>query len=570
MATQLPTVERGMTGGLKKISRYLLASAGVIGIFVAAPEAKAQSQADLQQIQAQIQQMQATIQALQKQVADAKAQAAAANATAASAGSSDLDLKVKWKGAPELSSADGKFKMKVRGRLEVDYNDVNQDTPITTFPDVSATELRRARLGVEGILWYDWKYVFEVDFANDVTRVKDAYLQYQGFKIWDDPLLLRIGNFKTFNTFEDETSDRFVDTMERAAFINAWDIDRQIGASAMYYTDHYGLAAGIFGQRAGGVNDAPLFAGFTGDEDVTFAARAFAAPINREVNSLPQVLFFGASVRDRQAGDDQTFFRYGPNARGADLHLANAPINTGFIGDEDTFWGLEAAGLWGPFAIQGEYAQLDVDLPGRTLIRNNGSAGTPQAFNPFVGVSDPTFTGWYVEGSWFFGGHKTYEEDGRWGRPKVNNPMFHGSGGWGALQIVGKYDVLEMGDVGHLVDAGFQGSSSTLNFVGACGLTNLFPGVSAVDDGGPNGFDNRATGKLAECGDMKTWVVGVNWWMTEYMRLMFQYSQSDLSDFVRTPANTENGGTGTNLRNAQNGFDDGTFRGFGMRMQVDW
>ena len=34
---------------------------------------------------------------------------------------------------------------------------------------------------------------------------------------------------------------------------------------------------------------------------------------------------------------------------------------------------------------------------------------------------------------------------------------------------------------------------------------------------------------------MKTWVVGVNWWMTEYMRLMFQYSQSDLSGYPTTP-----------------------------------
>src|SRR5262245_13089041 len=194
-----------MTGGLKKINRYLLASAGVIGIFVAAPEAKAQTQPDLQQIQAQIQQMQATIQALQKQVEDAKAQAAAANVAAASAGSSDLDLKVKWKGAPELSSSDGKFKMKIRGRVEVDYNQANQDTRKTSFPDVSGTELRRARLGVEGVLWYDWKYLLEFDLANDAVRVRDAYLEYQGFKIAEDPLLLRIGNFKTFNTFEEET-----------------------------------------------------------------------------------------------------------------------------------------------------------------------------------------------------------------------------------------------------------------------------------------------------------------------------------------------------------------------------
>ena len=52
--------------------------------------------------------MQATIQALQKQVQDAKAQAAAATTAAANAGKSDLDLKVKWKGAPELSSEDGR------------------------------------------------------------------------------------------------------------------------------------------------------------------------------------------------------------------------------------------------------------------------------------------------------------------------------------------------------------------------------------------------------------------------------------------------------------------------------
>ena len=548
-----------MNGGLGKMNRYLLAGASVIGLLaIGAPEAKAQN---MQEIQAQIDQMQATIKALQKQVQDAKAQASAAQTTADSAKGSDLDLKVKWKGAPELSSGDGKFKMKVRGRLEVDYNHVDQDTRITTFPDVSATELRRARLGVEGILWYDWKYVLEVDFANDAVRMKDAYLQYQGFKIADNPLLLRIGNFKTFNTFEDETSDRFVDTMERASFINAWDIERQIGAAVMYYAEHFGLAAGIFGERFPSTADAPLFTGFTGDEDLTFAARAFASPINRELNGVPEVLHFGASVRTRQAGDDQPFLRYGPNARGTDLHLANAPINTGFIGDEDTFWGLEAAALWGPFSLQSEYGHLDVDLPGGTLIRNNGSAGTPLAPNPFTGVSDPEFNGWYVEGSWFFGGHKTYEEDGRWGRPKVNNPMFHGSGGWGGLQIVGKYDVLEMGDTGAFVPAGLQGGG-TANFVGACATSQLFPGVGAVST---PAVTNDQTLRVAQCGDMKTWIVGANWWMTEYMRLMFQYSQSDLSGFVATPA-----GNGTNLVTSRNGFDGATERGFGMRMQVDW
>ena len=546
-----------MIGGLGKLSRYLLAGTGVIGLLASGvPEAKAQ---DLKAIQAQINAMQDTIKALQKQVQDAKSQAAAANTAAANASGSDLDLKVKWKGAPELSSGDGKFKIKVRGRLETDYNNVNQDTPITGFPDVSATELRRARLGVEGILFFDWKYVLEVDFANDSVSMKDAYLQYQGFKISDEPLLFRIGNFKTPNTFEDETSDRFVDTMERAAFINAWDIERQIGFMTAYYAPHVNLAAGIFGQRFASTTNAPLFTGFNGDEDTTFAARVGWAPINREVNSVTQVLHVGGSYRLREAGDDQPYFQYGPRAKGADLNLANAPINTGRIGEEDTFWGLEAAGLWGPFSLQGEYARLNVDLPGGSLIRSNNSVGTPSALNPFIGVPNPEYTGWYIEGSWFFGGHKTYKNEGVWDRPVVNNPMFHGSGGWGALQIVGKYDVLDMGDSENLVPAGFQGGTN-LNFVGACAITPLFPGVNAVPaDASAN------PGKVAECGDMKTWVVGVNWWMTPYMRLMFNYAESDLSGYPTTPA-----GSGTNLIEAKNGFDGATVRGFGMRAQVDW
>jgi phosphate-selective porin OprO/OprP len=91
----------------------LLAGAGAVGLWgsgVTSAGAQ-QSAQELQAIQAQIEQMQATIKALQKQVQDAQAQAGAAQAAAESGGKSDLDLKVKWKGAPEFSSADGKFKM---------------------------------------------------------------------------------------------------------------------------------------------------------------------------------------------------------------------------------------------------------------------------------------------------------------------------------------------------------------------------------------------------------------------------------------------------------------------------
>ncbi|MGH9808855.1 MAG: OprO/OprP family phosphate-selective porin, partial [Terriglobia bacterium] len=427
---------------------------------------------DLKAIQSQIDSLQATVKALQKQVEDAKAQAAAAKTAAAGSKTDDVDLQVKWKGAPELSSKDGKFKLKVRGRVEAEYENVNQDTPITTFPDVSATEIRRARLGMEGIVFYDWKYILEVDFANDDARVRDAYLQYQGFKIAGTPLYFRVGNFKTPNSFENITSELYIDAMERAAFINAWELDRHVGFMTAYWTDHFGLAAGIFGeggsQSTGSISNTPFFPGFIGDENLTFAARATVAPVNREVNGVPQVLAFGASVRTREVGDDASYLQY--RARGADFHMTNFAVNTGRISDGDTFWGLEAAALVGPFSLQGEYGHLDVDLPGGSFIRNNSAAGTPTAPNPFIGIPDPEQTGWYVEGGWFFGGHKTYNKEGRWDRPKIDNPMqWSEHSGWGAVQLFGRYDVLDMSDTGN------NAINTTFNLVGTCQASLLWP-----------------------------------------------------------------------------------------------
>jgi hypothetical protein len=119
------------------------------------------------------------------------------------------------------------------------------------------------------------------------------------------------------------------------------------------------------------------------------------------------------------------------------------------------------------------------------------------------------------------------------------------------LQLAGKYDVLDQSDIGN------NGATAGLNpsFVGACATTTLFPGVTTTP----------ATAKVAECGEMKTWVVAANWWMTDYMRLIFQYSESDLGGYPITPLSDVRDFDGSKA-----GFDGATIRGFGMRAQVDW
>ena len=114
----------------RDIAPYLISSSVIALLAASTSGANAASN---EQLEAQLQAMQAQIQQLQRQIEENKAaassaraaaarseaaqSAAAESAAAAQAAASkgggekekdDLDLKVKWKGAPELSSKDGK------------------------------------------------------------------------------------------------------------------------------------------------------------------------------------------------------------------------------------------------------------------------------------------------------------------------------------------------------------------------------------------------------------------------------------------------------------------------------
>ena len=518
-----------MIGGLIRNSgRFLLAGASAIAVLAASASGAGA---------ATLEELEAAIADLQQQVKEAKAAAAAAQAAAANAGGGDLDLKVKWKGAPELSSSDGKFSFKVRGRLQTDYNGIDQDFDVTGRPDVSAFELRRARLGVEGVVFYNVAYKFEVDFANDVTAIKDAYVEYNGLA---DGLSLRAGNFKTPNSIDEMTSSRFLTFLERAAFVEAWALDRQIGGGVIYAKDHFTLSAGIFGPEP---FEDELFL-----QDVkTGAARLTVAPINREVNGVHQVLHLGASWRGRWNAEDRRsptsgstvnpfndeLFRY--RTRGADLHLADRFVSTPQIFDEDQFWGLEAAAIWGPVHVVGEYTQLEANVAQQSF-------GVNPLLLPDIccNGSDPTYDGWYIEAGWFLTGETRSYKEGEFGGIKVKNPVLGGGkgGGWGAWQIAGRYDVLDLTDKATTI----QGNPA---IVGP-------PAISASNL------------NCAQCGEQTTWEIVVNWWLNDYTGLQFQYSQSEINGgplFFTNPAGE------IVSANVNNGA---TIEGFGTRMRYYW
>ena len=101
------------------------------------------------------------------------------------------ETKVSWKGAPEFSH--GEWKFKPRGRVFLDF--VHQDVEGgASVADLSAdnTRIRTARLGVQGS-WSDkFAYVAEASIANGEAQWEDLVLEYTPsetttFANWPEP-----------------------------------------------------------------------------------------------------------------------------------------------------------------------------------------------------------------------------------------------------------------------------------------------------------------------------------------------------------------------------------------------
>ena len=117
------------------------------------------------------------------------------------------DVKSGTKGGVEFATYDGKFAFELGGRLMVDAAYYDEDKNHLG----SGTELRRARIELEGILFSDWAYEFSVDFADGEADIKDAYIGYEA--LW--PLKFFVGQFKEPFSLEELTNSKYITFMER-------------------------------------------------------------------------------------------------------------------------------------------------------------------------------------------------------------------------------------------------------------------------------------------------------------------------------------------------------------------
>ena len=309
----------------------------------------------------------------------------------------------------EFAMAQDDFTVKLGGRLHVDYAIADADN--ADF-DVSATALRRARLKGSGQFGKNLKYKIETTFdeGGDVN-LEDAYVSW---KPNGSPIAFKAGHFKTQNSLQESNSSLDEDLIERAAFTDAFQLDRRVGFEVSTKSDNYQIQLGVFGENLEEIDNNG------GNEGFAVAGRGVY-----KFDVANGLIHTGASFRFREQND------------ASDLRYRQRPfveqtariISTGRIADSDTFFGLEVGALFGPAWAIGEY----------TVVNANCVDGST------VCTEDPSFQGWTIGGGYVFGGHRNYST-GKFKRVTVDNPVTEG--GWGALSVNARFDSLDLTDEG--------------------------------------------------------------------------------------------------------------------------
>ena len=304
--------------------------------------------------------------------------------------------------APEAFAQDATIK--IGGRLMLDYTIADLNEPDSSITD---SEVRRARLFASGKYGDSISYKAELNHATGGGIIlTDGYVQ---FAPKDSNFKVKVGQFKTHVSLDEQNSSRFISTIERAAFTDAFELGRRLGVSVNVSGDNYGLDVGAFGtnvETEGGP-----------EEGYALSGRGYYNP----VKTNDALAHLGVSWRYRKQGDSQSDLRYRQRP-----YTHSAPdriVNTGRFADSDNVIIGEAAFLKDNIWAAGEYAVLSA----------NGSAGN----------EDADFSGGYMEAGIMFGGKRTYKS-GKFNRPKVDNPV--GAGGMGAIALVARYDTLDVQD----------------------------------------------------------------------------------------------------------------------------
>ena len=337
-----------------------------------------------------------------------------------------------------FESDDGQFKWWLDSRIYLDTAFYMDDEADSVHMG-NGMQLRRARMAWKAILWHDWYAEVDVDFAEEATAIKDAYVRYDN--LLDRHGYVRVGNFRTPFGLEENTSSRYLLFMERSQGTDPFVPGRRMGFEVANWGDMYRVAVGVFGPDVEDFETNTDDQLEDGHEDMnwSFAGRATVAPIRDE----HKVLHVGGAYAMMKPTftDEDGIGKVRFRTRN-ETHVSNYKfVSTGKMKKAESYslFGGELAFVMDRLMVQGEYMGSTVTMG--------------EAYDE----DDPSFSGMYGFAS-FFLTDDTHPYDHTSGEFSGVKP----SGEKGAVELAVRYSMLNLTDE----DADILGGESTALTVG--------------------------------------------------------------------------------------------------------
>ena len=338
--------------------------------------------------------------------------------------------------APTTADPNGNFSFKPRGVIEADafaFFERKGD-----YDYNNGTALRRARLGFEGTAYKYFNYRLEVDFAGNAVSVTDAYLQYTKVP----KTILTLGQHKAPFGLESNNSDNYNIFLERGMFTNAFGTagaERRIGFSAAYAPkETINLAVGLFGDNESISRSTGAPVTSTPDESWGINGRATFEPVF-EPGKIVHLGLASYYRTDLKSGDTAEAVRLTerPNIRGDNGNIIDSGVITG--ARSLLYAGAEAALVFGPLTVTGEYGRLKVNR---------------------ADLRDESFSGFYLLGAYMLTGETRPFRTGNFDRVRPFREL--GKDGLGAFELAARYDRLDVSNTPVLARRGNEAHSATL------------------------------------------------------------------------------------------------------------
>jgi phosphate-selective porin OprO/OprP len=333
------------------------------------------------------------------------------------------NMEVLWRNGLRLRTLNKDVEIRIGGRIQNDWNFIRPSDEIENavytdsagntsafWPDSEPLDrvfFRRSRIFIRGTLHKYIRFKAEYDLVGGASWT-DVYLRFVKLPGIGN---LYLGKFKAPFGLEELTSSRFITFQERS-LTDAFVLGREVGIlvknSAM--DKHINWAVSMTRPDENGY-------GTSSGNDHNFTFRLAATPYRASKTQLVHVGL--AYARLREASDYR--FRARPEGRTESVRLVSTSKFPKVKGVDQ--YGLEAALVHGPISLQAEYMNVRPEVP----------AG-----------GDPTFTAYYVMGSYFLTGESRPYSGGAFGRPKPKRKFDLKKGAMGAVELAARYSWIDL------------------------------------------------------------------------------------------------------------------------------